>query len=77
MKVTMIKAYSGKFGRYRQGHIETVPRETGKWLIANGYAVESRPEDVSNQDRFVSENRPSEQPQVIIMPYPVRAEEEE
>lgn len=76
MTVTMVKEYSGKLGRYRAGCVETVNRDTGKWLVRNGYAVET-PSSTSNQDRFVAENRPPEQPQVIVMPYPVLPEEEE
>lgn len=75
MKVTILKAYDGDFGKYPEGHICEVSREIGKFLIKHGYATENET-GVTSQDRFVIENRPPEQPQVVIVPYPVKEEEE-
>lgn len=75
MKVTILKKYNGRFGRYAEGHICEVSRPIGKYLVKEGYAIENIG-GVTNQDRFVVENRPPEQPQAIIVPYPVQDEEE-
>lgn len=75
MKVTILKEYDGEFGRYKEGHICEVSRKIGKSLIRQGYAAENEG-GTTNQDRYVVENRPPDQPQVIIMPYPVKEEEE-
>jgi len=69
MKVTILKAYKGNFGNYPLGHICEVSREIGKYLIREGYAAENQG-GATNQDRFVIENRPPEEPQVVIVPYP-------
>lgn len=76
MKVLMLKEYDNReeFGYYPQGHICEVSRPIGKYLVREGYAEESS--GATNQDRFVVENRPPEQPQVVIMPFPVMDEEE-
>jgi len=75
MKVTILKEYNGELGRYKRGHICEVSRPNGKLLIKQGYAIENQ-DGVTNQDRFIIENRPPEQPQVVIVPYLIQEEEE-
>lgn len=75
MKILIYEDCKFDFGKYRGGNVVEVSREIGKKLIALK-AGEEETALATNQDLYVSENRPADEPQVIIMPYAVPSEEE-